>query len=111
MLLSLRYAVGWLVEEHPDLAGHLDQTVRTGTYCSDQADLVGAGRVGAGLRKQLEPAPVGQLASDCWLEPAVVGARAGLRSFLARAGRGGCSGFPFVARAGPERQRGRVETR
>ncbi len=35
---SLRYAVGRLVEEHPDLAGHLDQTVRTGTYCSYQAD-------------------------------------------------------------------------
>lgn len=31
---SLRYALRRLADVQPDLAGHLDRTVRTGTYCS-----------------------------------------------------------------------------
>jgi len=30
---TLRYALGRLVEHHPSLASHLDQSVHTGTYC------------------------------------------------------------------------------
>jgi len=35
---SLRYALRRLGEAHGDLGAHLDHTVRTGSYCSDQPD-------------------------------------------------------------------------
>ena len=37
---SVRYALRRLAEQHPDLAGHLDRTVRTGSYCSYVPDPV-----------------------------------------------------------------------
>ncbi len=35
---SLRYALGRLEEQHPDLGAHLARTVRTGAFCSYQPD-------------------------------------------------------------------------
>ena len=35
---SLRYALDRMAEEHPALAGHLQQSVRTGSYCSYSPD-------------------------------------------------------------------------
>jgi hypothetical protein len=35
---SIRYSIGRLAEHHPELAAHLDQAVRTGTYCSYTPD-------------------------------------------------------------------------
>ena len=35
---SLRYALGRLEEQHPDLGAHLSRTVRTGAFCSYQPD-------------------------------------------------------------------------
>jgi len=35
---SLRYALRRLAEHHPTLATHLEQAVRTGTYCSYTPD-------------------------------------------------------------------------
>jgi hypothetical protein len=35
---SLRYAIGRLAEHHPELGRHLEQAVRTGTYCSYAPD-------------------------------------------------------------------------
>jgi hypothetical protein len=35
---TLRYAIDQLTERHPTLAAHLDNCVRTGTYCSYRPD-------------------------------------------------------------------------
>ena len=35
---SLRYALGRLRDQHPELAVHLDRSIRTGTYCSYAPD-------------------------------------------------------------------------
>ena len=35
---SLRYALGRLAGEHPDLAAHLERTLRTGVFCSYRPD-------------------------------------------------------------------------